>query len=193
MMVDVDALTRRFGKLIATHCCIAHVLSERDKNLRPKAYIKSTFHSSATTKLETPTEPYKSRPVLYSRCVMDTIQGTPIVEVHTPSTIISLCPVLFIEASKETIIKENPNDTEMKITAVARTLFSKWWCIDDYSILLLHWSTIHPDESTRWEFKFMYTTTIGQHIFSILYDENLYILMDTRRYFLQLTYATYQF
>ena len=37
MMVDVDALTRRFGKLIATHCCIAHVLSEQDKKLRQKA------------------------------------------------------------------------------------------------------------------------------------------------------------
>ena len=28
MIVDVDAFTRYFGKLIATHCCIAHVLSK---------------------------------------------------------------------------------------------------------------------------------------------------------------------
>ena len=124
---------------------------------------------------------------------MDIIQGTPIVEVHTPLIVILSCPILFIVPSKDTIINENPNNTKMKITVVAKTLFSKWWCIDDYSGSLLHWSTIQLNESTRWEFKFMFTTTIEQHIFSISYDEHHYILMDTRRYFPQLTYATYQF
>ena len=31
MKVNIDALTRRFGKLIATHCCIVHVLSNETK------------------------------------------------------------------------------------------------------------------------------------------------------------------
>ena len=82
--------------------------------------------------METPTEPYKSPPVLYSHYAMNIVQGTPIVEVHTPSTTISSCPVLFIVPSKDTIIKENLNDTEIKITAVTRILFSEWLCIDDY-------------------------------------------------------------
>ena len=113
-------------------------MSKRDKNLIPKVYIKYTSHSSATTKLETSTEPYKLPPVLYSHCVMDIVQCTSIAELHTPSTSISLCRVLFIVPSKDIIIKENPNDTEIKITAVTKTLFSECWCIDDYFGSLLH-------------------------------------------------------
>ena len=132
MMVDVEALTCLFGKLIATYCCIAHAFSKRDKKIRPNAYIKSTFRLSATAKLETPTEPYQSPHVLSSSCIMDIVQGTPIVEVYTPLAVISLCPVLFIVPSKDKIINENPNNTKMKITAVSETLFSEWWCINDY-------------------------------------------------------------
>ena len=115
----------RFGKLIATHCCISHSLSERDKKVRPNTYNESTFHSSATAKLETPTEPYQSPPVLSSSCVMDIVPCTPIAEVHNPLTVISSCPVLFIVPSVVTLLNENPNDTEMKITSVAKTIFSE--------------------------------------------------------------------
>ena len=181
MMVDVDSLMHRFDKLITTHCCIAHILSKRDKKLGPNAYIKSTFHLSATAKLETPTEPYKSPPILSSSCFMDIVQCTPIIEVHNPLTIISPCPVLFIVPSKDTRINENPNDTEMKIIAVAKILFSEWWCINDYFGSLLHWSTIQSDESTCWEFKVMSTTTIGQNISQFYMMKNHYTLMDTRR------------
>ena len=77
---------------------------------------------------------------------MDIVQDTTIVEVYDPSIIISSCLVLFIVSSKDTIIKEHPNDTEMRIKVVARTLFSECWCIDNCFGSLLHWSTIHPDE-----------------------------------------------
>ena len=38
MMNDVDALTRRFGLLIATHCYIAGMLHRRDITQQPIAY-----------------------------------------------------------------------------------------------------------------------------------------------------------
>ena len=148
IMVNINALTRRFGKLIATHCCIAHGLSKRDKKLRPDAYKKSTFYLSATAKLEKPSEPYKYPPILYNYSVMDIVKGTCIAEVHTQLTIISSCPVLFVVPFKETIISENPNDIKMKITAVAGTLFSEWWCIGNYFGSLLNWSTTQPSESS---------------------------------------------
>ena len=45
MMADVDALSRRFGKLIATHLSIAAIMKTRDITNRPFAYDASTFES----------------------------------------------------------------------------------------------------------------------------------------------------
>ena len=64
MMVDVDALTRRFGPLIATHCTLASILHDRDKQQRPKTYDKDTFLSSHSSKLAEPTDPFTTTPVL---------------------------------------------------------------------------------------------------------------------------------
>ena len=46
MMRDVDAITRRFGPMIARHMIIALILSARDKATRPDAYDANTFGSS---------------------------------------------------------------------------------------------------------------------------------------------------
>ena len=43
MMVDVDALTRRYGPLIAMHCMVATILRQRDFKLKPLAYDSSIF------------------------------------------------------------------------------------------------------------------------------------------------------
>ena len=51
MMIDVYALTRRFGHLIATHCIICGLFSKCDKEAKPLAYDPSTFHSHSTSEL----------------------------------------------------------------------------------------------------------------------------------------------
>ena len=38
MTADLDALNRRFGPLIASHCCIAELLHRRDITQIPLAY-----------------------------------------------------------------------------------------------------------------------------------------------------------
>ena len=47
-MAGVDALTRQFGPLIATHCSISNILFQQDRHHRPLAYIASIFNTSAT-------------------------------------------------------------------------------------------------------------------------------------------------
>ena len=54
IMADVDALTRRFGPLIATHCCIADILHNRDKTLCPLAYDSETFTTSYVAHIPQP-------------------------------------------------------------------------------------------------------------------------------------------
>ena len=43
MMMDVDALSRRFGPLIALHCSIANILHVVDVKNIPDAYDEHTF------------------------------------------------------------------------------------------------------------------------------------------------------
>jgi hypothetical protein len=61
MMVDVDGLTRRFGKPIAEYIMIAHIMSKRDQKMRPEAYRddftaieKPTKTGDGDTKLDNP-------------------------------------------------------------------------------------------------------------------------------------------
>ena len=49
MMVDVDALSRRYRPLIFTHCMI-----DMDKDQRPTAYEIDTLLSSQSSKLAVP-------------------------------------------------------------------------------------------------------------------------------------------
>ena len=51
MMVDVDALTRRFGPLIAKHMVIAAYLRDKDKTSRPKAYENMDLDNTKNGKL----------------------------------------------------------------------------------------------------------------------------------------------
>ena len=51
MMVDVDALTRQFGPLIAQYCQMAAMLHARGRQLRPNAYNPNVFHSATSSRL----------------------------------------------------------------------------------------------------------------------------------------------
>ena len=58
IVVNIDALTRRYGPLIAMHCMVSTILHQRDIQHNPLAYAHSTFLASKTVKLT----PSTSRP-----------------------------------------------------------------------------------------------------------------------------------
>ena len=137
MMADADALTRRFGTLITTHCSIANVLRLRDQQHRPSAYKSSLFHTYAanvscdtadTSSLELIlVHPYNCPSNL------DKINGQPndiklsddnllpdinpaIGEVNP--TLLSSSPVLFLDSSYCNPIDNHHKGAKMKITAM---------------------------------------------------------------------------
>ena len=140
MMADVDALTRRFGPLIATHCCIAGILHKTDITARPLAYESASFHDSPTARLTPPSTLHVTAPTLTSTYLTSThCCNTPPIALQ-PSLTISSSPILFVAASK-IYVPRSPSDgaaTKMKISTVASSLQSEWWCIDDYFGSLLH-------------------------------------------------------
>ena len=66
MMVDVDALTRRYGPLVAMHCMVSTILHHRDIQHNPLAYEHSTFLASKTPKLTPSTCTPGPTPILYN-------------------------------------------------------------------------------------------------------------------------------
>ena len=127
MMVDVDALSRRYGPLIATHCMIAGVLHCRDIKQRPEAYEKDRFISSQSSKLPTLNTQLTTTPILSSIFLMSTsYTGKDNKISNTSIPTISTSPILFFNASKA-IDKPTEvayNGTEMRITAIAKEIFS---------------------------------------------------------------------
>ena len=51
IMCGVDALSRRYGKLIVAHLCISNILHDRDKRNRPQAYQWDDIISSWKSKM----------------------------------------------------------------------------------------------------------------------------------------------
>ena len=51
IMCDVDALSRRYRKLIVAHLCISNILHDHDELHRPQAYQQDDFISSRKSKM----------------------------------------------------------------------------------------------------------------------------------------------
>jgi len=64
MLVDANALTRRFGPLIWIHYRIADILHRRDIDIRPIVYQTSIFHSSTAYKLSASNTALPCAPVI---------------------------------------------------------------------------------------------------------------------------------
>ena len=133
-MIDVDAFTRRYGPLIATHCAIAGILHDRDIKQRPDAYERTIFLSSQSSKLSPSSIQPTTIPVLLSIFITTAYCPSENSKVsNKPVHIILISQILFFDAN-HTINKPSEvasNGTEMRITTLAKELCSEWICIDD--------------------------------------------------------------
>ena len=173
MMIDVDALTRRFGLLIAIHCTIAKVLHDRDVAMRPLAYEASTFHESATSKLTPPLMTIPSVPVLSSTFLKNVTMHEDISQIEECPLTITTSPILFLSPkyNLQNNASTSRDTNEMRITQVASSFFSEWWCIDDTQGSTLLWSHSLPLNSARWNFRFLFGNSDRGALFNLLHGD----------------------
>ena len=178
VMIDVDALTRRFGSIILSHCAIAEVLSLRDTERRHIVYSASMFHICATSvSIDTATTTIAD-PILLQPYVtpsfnenikippsnQDLLDEDMLLDVDTDddaclgsdtcsvaTVTLSSSPILFFDSSTCTDQNTVPSGVEMKITTVAKHIFSTWLCADDIYDSLSIWCTQHIHISQRWD------------------------------------------
>ena len=136
MMMDVDALSRRFGPLITQHCPIAYILHSADVSNRPDAYNISKFAMDGRTKIARTgeadqthlpiiTDSYINK-VRYEECTEDRIV------VYDPQPMgISSCPVLVTSAKGNGSLFTDKLKTQFRMMEVQSSLSVNYISIDD--------------------------------------------------------------
>ena len=179
MMRDVDAITRRFGPMIARHMMIAAILSARDREKRPAAYEKEAFVSSKKASMpETGTYEYDT-PILINACVDSTVQQltlrTP--DQPSPSTEVQLTtsPIMLVHAAQigcDTHSKENA-DVQMRTMDIPDSMEVNWLCINDITGASLHWTTTRADRIPIWTTQNVFTNEESASIFDLLHGREM--------------------
>ena len=101
MMMDVDALSRRFGLLIALYCSIANILHGVDIRNRLNVYDKNDFMRDGQTKVKIRESdnntilPVIIKYVVYNENYVP-YTDNKVIKSLLPPLIISSCPVLVI-------------------------------------------------------------------------------------------------
>ena len=194
MTADVDALSRRFGKLIATHLCIAAILKTRDTTNRPFAYDISSFESFSKLRKKPSPIPSAPLPILTSTYI--TTAHSPQVNIasshNAPCNFITMptnatispcslpplptntynmslmsCPIQFIDVKP--IVPSSCYASDSKDINDLATHFSHWISIDDILGSNLSWIQSSPIYSNIWRHKFYFSSNAMASTFSLLH------------------------
>lgn len=174
MMVDVDSLSRRYTKPIATHLMITSTLKNLDKELRPKAYKHETF-TSQPTKIKAP-EPITDAtlPICTSDNIL-TLYKTFIKNLKTPKQ--QQSTTLFITSSpvKSYIKPIPPESNALSSDPTSISPHLTCLCFDDIlgsTLSYLDTSFHHPNQL---QFFHMFSSVEIATLFSKLFPkEELY-------------------
>ena len=100
MMVDIDAVTHRYGPLITMHFMVSTIFHHRDLQHKPLAYEHSLFFASKTAKLMPNTCTPGPTPILCNSFIAQRCHDYSRDVVTTNVPIISSSPVLYTTFSR---------------------------------------------------------------------------------------------
>ena len=141
--------------------------------MRPLAYEASTFHGSTTSKLTPPLITISSVLILSSRFLNNINLHEDIYKIAecpltiTASHILFLAPKFSLSSNAYT----SHNTNEMRITQVASSVFSLWWCIGNTQGSTRVWSQTISPNSARWKFRFLFCNLDRGALFKSLHGD----------------------
>ena len=185
MMRDVDALTRRFGPLVAQYMMIAAVLNDLDKIARPVAYASTLDPTVNITKVIHNVSP-ASVPILTCTTIashMESSSHTSDTIVYSPLSTLSSVPVLLqcsafinIDAKQTSSpLIYNAADSEV----VAQDLCVSWLCINDICGDIHTWATSGDTGPLSWEVHNIFESKHLAKLFTLMY-QNITFGVDSR-------------
>lgn len=174
MMIDVDSLTRRFGKCIASYLAIAYLLHKKDASIRPTAYVRETFSDDTLKKL----------PCRESPCHIiteSTIQHVSLYEEHEPdnpscssSSSSSSVPLLYtspiqLRTPPSGITPSTSKDLSMRAFETASQLAATALVIDDCISNSSTWFVDFTASTHFWTTFHVFTTSDLKNFYDTLH------------------------
>ena len=155
MMADVDALTRRFGKSLATYITIAVILENQSKQHRPAAYKSEAFSKTAkSTRVPPPSAAPPPCPILTDERIQSKESSIQRAEPSktAPSEVITSTPVLAYSAvatSQSTSKQSFQSIPRACETALMQSI--TWTTINDIAGSVHHWVTHTGPPHINWQ------------------------------------------
>ena len=195
MMVDVDALSRRYGKPIATHIAVACIFRARDKHQRPSAYQDSRFHdrSNKPTKVteDTTSADFPPWPILSHRGIVSMTASDDTTHKHIEPTNASIflttTPIKMIEPQHQQSLL-TPKDKLAKSSTVAIHEQLRCLVIDDILGSFLLWATESAPPPLAWDVTPLFSHTDSSILFSSMFPHREFRILETKRIQSQLSF-----
>ena len=185
MMMDVDALSRRFGPLIAQHCAIAYMLHSVDVGNRPHAYDQQMFtlHGKAKIKLDSAT--IISRVPIIIKGSTTKYNQVPCTEkqlvlFNTPPVVIASCPVLVTSINCCNLPRNDHLEQPTKMLGIQESLTVNCLCIDDISGSLYEWCRNHESRSIQWNTTALFLQGSDSQLFHSLHPNSKFSILAAR-------------
>ena len=170
MMMDVDALSRIFGPLIAFHYSIANIIHEIDIRNRLDAYDETTFMHDGQTKVKIKESNNKIMfPVIINSIVDNQKYGRytehKIVKPLSPPLIISSCSEVVTSTHHPMNTSNTSKETLFRMLAIQESLSISWLCIDDICGYLFEWCRNNKSRNIQWNTSSVFTRRCTSLIF----------------------------
>ena len=182
MMRDVDAITRRFGPMIARHMIIALILSARDKATRPDAYDANTFGSSVkASSFGTGPDDNATHddPVLITKNIDHSFQQFT---AETPDKVepqealqLATSPIMMIHAAQISCqqLSTASTDVRMRTLDIPDSMEINWLCINDITGAALHYTNAVAGKLPLWTTHNVFTSPSSAVVFDLLHGHDM--------------------
>ena len=144
IMMNVDALSRRFGPLRALYCYITNISHEVDIKNRPDAYDEYAAIRDGQTKVKIRESDNTLILPVIIKYIVDNEKYVPCIENRvikhlSPSLIISSCPVWVTSTHQPMNTRNSNKETLFRVLAIQESLSINCLCIDDICESLFEW------------------------------------------------------
>ena len=154
IMMDVDALSRRFGPLIAQHCAIAYMLHSVDTRHRPEAYDDTNFTRHGLMKIKSSSHRMPTHMPVITQCRIDEYKNVPCTETRmilagTPPLAIASCPVMVTAATMNHIPHSRHPEQSTRMLDIQGSLSVNCICMDDICGSVYEWCNKNESRSIQ--------------------------------------------
>ena len=173
MMVDVDSLTRRYGKIVAQHMAIAYALRQSDETARPQAYSKEAFQDAHLKSLPSalPSTKIFTESEIQHVCLYASEEDSSISSSSASIPCFMTSPLCIHQLQLPHVAREV--DDSMQSFEQKSPLLLSALIIDDAASVVANWFQDFNASTAIWDTKHAFTASFLKNFKSMAYNESV--------------------